>query len=321
MKLSYEDLLKQLKSARSAVRVWETTMMQACGKDDPASVAAKFAVPATKNLLPKSGLRFFSYDADSGLDDHATADEAIEAANASIAYYRGKSCDEGVDIVGSVCWGVIMQESAMTNLRTETDDSGRSREICDYVLLPSVETPITDSFLAPDYAELQRKYEELVLASATVISELQGKVEALAAENSRPQNSEATETLQKICNIFRIGIQAQTQSTILANVENAVRFADQLHAIEREFFMVPGEPDEDYPDDEPADVCLVNCWGSSSTEQYVEQFRKALADIEARGVDKAIERLIKKFEGTAPIGVPVMALEHLASELRKESGQ
>lgn len=88
-------------------------------------------------------------------------------------------------------------------------------------------------------------------------------------------NSEAVETLQKICNIFRIGIQAQTQYTILANVENAVRFADQLHAIEREFFMVPGEPDEDCPDDEPADVCLVNCWGST-TERYVEQFRAAL---------------------------------------------
>lgn len=88
-------------------------------------------------------------------------------------------------------------------------------------------------------------------------------------------NSEAAETLHKICNIFRIGIQAQTQSTILANVENAVRFADQLHAIEREFFMVPGEPDEDYPEDEPADVCLVNCWGAT-TERYVEQFRAAL---------------------------------------------
>ncbi|GJL33550.1 hypothetical protein TUM17576_03700 [Enterobacter hormaechei] len=101
----------------------------------------------------------------------------------------------------------------------------------------------------------------------------------LAAHEQEPVNAnEAEETLQKICNIFRIGIQAQTQSTILTNVENAVRFAKQLHAIEREFFMVPGEPDEDYPDDEPADVCLVNCWGST-TERYVEQFREALARV------------------------------------------
>lgn len=110
---------------------------------------------------------------------------------------------------------------------------------------------------------------------------------ALAAYEQEPMMTDQAETLQKICNIFRIGIQAQTQSTILANVENAVRFADQLHAIEREFFMVPGEPDEDYPDDEPADVCLVNCWGST-TEQYVEQFRAAL----------------KKIAPPAPVAVP-----------------
>ena len=100
----------------------------------------------------------------------------------------------------------------------------------------------------------------------------------LAAYEQEPVANDASETLQKICSIFRIGIQAQTQSTILANVENCVRFAEQLHAIEREFFMVPGEPDEDYPDDGPVDVCLVNCWGST-TERYVEQFREALLRI------------------------------------------
>ncbi|MEL7893460.1 hypothetical protein [Vreelandella neptunia] len=68
---------------------------------------------------------------------------------------------------------------------------------------------------------------------------------------------------------FEAGIQVHC-------INNAKRFAEHLHAIEREFFMVPGEPDEDYPDAEPDDECLVNCWGST-TEQYVEQFRAALA--------------------------------------------
>jgi len=36
----------------------------------------------------------------------------------------------------------------------------------------------------------------------------------------------------------------------------------------------------------------------------------------ARGVDAAIAHLHKKFEGTGHIGVPVMALEHLAQQLR-----
>lgn len=47
----------------------------------------------------------------------------------------------------------------------------------------------------------------------------------------------------------------------------------------------------------------------------------ALAEIRAQGVDMAIEHLTKKFEGTGGVGVPVMALEYLASELRKEQGK
>ncbi|NLR52117.1 hypothetical protein HG694_01245 [Citrobacter freundii] len=42
-----------------------------------------------------------------------------------------------------------------------------------------------------------------------------------------------------------------------------------------------------------------------------------LAEVRAQGVDAAIDHLSKKFEGTGHIGVPVMALEWLAQELRK----
>ncbi|MFZ4218701.1 hypothetical protein ACEV6Q_12685 [Enterobacter ludwigii] len=42
-----------------------------------------------------------------------------------------------------------------------------------------------------------------------------------------------------------------------------------------------------------------------------------LAEVRAQGVDVAIEHLINKFEGTGRIGVPVMALEWLALEIRK----
>lgn len=42
-----------------------------------------------------------------------------------------------------------------------------------------------------------------------------------------------------------------------------------------------------------------------------------LTEVRAQGVDVAIEYLINKFEGTGRIGVPVMALEWLAQELRK----
>ncbi|WP_233465374.1 hypothetical protein [Enterobacter asburiae] len=42
-----------------------------------------------------------------------------------------------------------------------------------------------------------------------------------------------------------------------------------------------------------------------------------MAEVRAQGVDVAIEHLLKKFEGTGHIGVPVMALGWLAQELRK----
>ncbi|TCL06849.1 hypothetical protein [Sodalis ligni] len=88
----------------------------------------------------------------------------------------------------------------------------------------------------------------------------------------------AYETLTRLYDLFGIGKRARTPAALICNVENTRRFAEYLHAIEREFFMVPGEPDEDYPDEEPDEECLVNCWGST-TEQYVEQFREALKRI------------------------------------------
>lgn len=74
-------------------------------------------------------------------------------------------------------------------------------------------------------------------------------------------------------------------STLLVNIENTKRFADLLHAVEREFFMVPGEPsgeaeDEDAPID---DECLVNCWGSTPAE-YLKQFKAALPIAAANSV-------------------------------------
>ncbi len=43
----------------------------------------------------------------------------------------------------------------------------------------------------------------------------------------------------------------------------------------------------------------------------------AIAAIQAQGVDKAIERLMNMFASTGHIGIPVMALEGLAKELRE----
>ncbi|MCG5044302.1 hypothetical protein LZP96_09650 [Enterobacteriaceae bacterium 155047] len=63
MKPSYEELEQQLSASIAAERVWETSMMQACGEDGPKSVAEKFAELEAKcaalaaenaGLLPKA---------------------------------------------------------------------------------------------------------------------------------------------------------------------------------------------------------------------------------------------------------------------------
>lgn len=58
------------------------------------------------------------------------------------------------------------------------------------------------------------------------------------------------------------------------------------------------------------DCAMSYCEPTPATDAF-------LAEVRAQGVDVAIEHLINKFEGTGRIGVPVMALEWLAQELRK----
>ncbi|WP_407321798.1 hypothetical protein [Dickeya ananatis] len=103
------------------------------------------------------------------------------------------------------------------------------------------------------------------------------EVKSLRAQLAELREQE--ETLSRIRDIFQIGREAPL-FCIVENVKNATRFADHLAAIEQEFFMVTDEyyHTDDDQDDELREECLVNRWGST-TEQYVEQFRKALNHI------------------------------------------
>ena len=77
--------------------------------------------------------------------------------------------------------------------------------------------------------------------------------------------------IEKIADAFHIGSEARTPATIMANVVNVIRRSDCLSAIEREFFTTIVEDE----DGEKGEECSLN-WGSSPDE-YVEQFRAALA--------------------------------------------
>lgn len=89
--------------------------------------------------------------------------------------------------------------------------------------------------------------------------------------------SNASDILSKVCDLFGIGKAARKESTILANVENAIRHAGLLHALERDLFPQPELPEDDDPyatvDDE---LPAPSSWGAKDETDYVSQFRAAL---------------------------------------------
>lgn len=91
-----------------------------------------------------------------------------------------------------------------------------------------------------------------------------------------------------IYDAFGFGEQSRVLSTLTTNLGNLRHFSELLQAIEREFFMVPGEPSDERGDAglEPDDQCLVNRWGSTRGE-YVDQFRAALAPIAAKELSQS----------------------------------
>ena len=101
---------------------------------------------------------------------------------------------------------------------------------------------------------------------------------AILATQSAKQGA-AQATLDRIADIFQICELARSESTILANVRNTIRREECLSAVEHTFFMVPAEPDDDYPDEDPGEECLLG-WGREP-KQYVEQFRAALQKLSA----------------------------------------
>ncbi len=73
--------------------------------------------------------------------------------------------------------------------------------------------------------------------------------------------NQAKTLLHEISEQFGIGSKVPAH-VLKTNIGNCIRFTEKLHAVEREFFMVDGPPDEDYPDDKPEDECLVNSWAA-----------------------------------------------------------
>ena len=102
-----------------------------------------------------------------------------------------------------------------------------------------------------------------------------------------------TATLQRIYELIGIAELARRPSQLLEHLETIQRFSNYLGAVEREFFMVPGESGDEPGGEgiEPDDDCLVNKWGAESEEHYVEQFRAALALRVLPGLELALDSI------------------------------
>lgn len=106
---------------------------------------------AAENVALKAGASYFSYGSEHNFEWHKTAKEAVEAAEAAIDDYRGDACDGWSEEVDSICWGIIMQSSTKVGERPRNEDDRCDPlidTVCDYALLPNIETPATDAYLA-----------------------------------------------------------------------------------------------------------------------------------------------------------------------------
>lgn len=97
---------------------------------------------------------------------------------------------------------------------------------------------------------------------------------------NRPSDDEVADLIKlrdELSDLFKIGSACRTAIVIMANVENVHRREKCLTAVEREFFMRPGEPDEDDPEAPIEPDCVLN-WGAAP-DQYVQDFRAALSSV------------------------------------------
>lgn len=94
---------------------------------------------------------------------------------------------------------------------------------------------------------------------------------------------DAARDLAAIYDAFSIGSGARSIHILMANIANALRRHNCLSAIERTFFMVPTEPEEE-DDGVPGEECLLN-WGHDPAE-YVHTFREALKTINSKAAEQ-----------------------------------
>lgn len=166
-----QDWVKRLAAERdealNAERIWEKTMVEVCGEDGPASVASEIrslqalrdtAMQALKsqvgqlaaeNVGLKAGVTYFAYSPEYGFDYFKDKQSAIDTAQAEIDAYREDADDGWSEDVQRVSWGIVIQQAQGFDAQgLHTSDSQHTYQTCNYRLVDSVETPVTDRIVA-----------------------------------------------------------------------------------------------------------------------------------------------------------------------------
>ncbi|CAM6298504.1 Eae-like domain protein [Escherichia coli] len=166
-------------------------------------------------------------------------------------------------------------------------------------------------------AEDQQKAIESIKQADSAVKLAHEKFSALAAENAGLKAFKTAVYQQ-----MGVGCDAP-EFSITVGLSNLRRFADTLHAIEREFFT------KELPDEEHEGETFTECplsWGMS-VEQYVSEFRKCLAEVRAQGLEMFAQKCNSKSEQSFASDIRdnwKLLGEHatdFAAELRKGGNQ
>ncbi|HGY5135393.1 TPA: hypothetical protein ACNV5S_003792 [Citrobacter braakii] len=113
-----------------------------------ANAESKCRELAAENAELKSGFKYFSYSEMAGFEEHDTAESAMKSADADLSGERDEASSEGwSEETDTICWGVIVQKAVENKFEKPSEENGWIGW-SDYALLPPIETPDTDSFLA-----------------------------------------------------------------------------------------------------------------------------------------------------------------------------
>ena len=137
-----------------------------------------------------------------------------------------------------------------------------------------------------ELAEDQQKAIESIKQADSAVKLAHEKFSELAAENAGLKAFKTAVYQQ-----MGVGCDAP-EFSITTGLSNLRRFADTLHAIEREFFT------KELPDEEHEGETFNECplsWGMS-VEQYVSEFRKCLAEVRAQGLEMFAQKCNSKSE-------------------------